>query len=102
MGFQMIKGMILTKKCSQEIREERFTSQKHLTKNVAKNWRRRNLTEFFFQMQPKHLEKKDSLDKRIVAKDRSSQNLTTILLAFSPRRPTTSTKYQQLNLPALI
>jgi hypothetical protein len=47
------------------------------------------------------LEKKDSPDKRIVAKDWSSKNLTKNLLAFSPRRAT-STKYQQLNLPALI
>jgi hypothetical protein len=52
-------------------------------------------------MQPKHLEKKDSPDKRIVAKDWSSKNLTKILLAFSPHRAT-STKYQQLHLPALI
>jgi hypothetical protein len=68
---------------------------------VAKNWRRRNLTEFFLKMQPKHLEKKDSPDKKIVAKDWGSKNLTKNLLAFSPPRAT-STKYQQLNLPALI
>jgi hypothetical protein len=38
----------LTKNAAKKLEQkERFTSQKHLTKNVAKNWRRSNLTEFF-------------------------------------------------------